>query len=183
MARPLHLHPATPSSGVRTIKVEAARAGTRLELRYVAAGAIGELVLPPPGPAERADALWKSTCFEAFVRASADPGYFELNLAPSHDWASYRFSDYRAGMVEAGDVPAPRIETKVGGATFELRASVDLGEAMGLLADLPWHLGLAAVIEEKEGAKSYWALAHPPGDPDFHHEDCFALELPPAPGP
>jgi len=23
-------------------------------------------------------------------------------------------------------------------------------------------------------------LAHPPGKPDFHHPDCFALELPPA---
>ena len=27
---------------------------------------------------------------------------------------------------------------------------------------------------------SYWALAHPPGKPDFHHPDCFALELPAA---
>jgi hypothetical protein len=23
-------------------------------------------------------------------------------------------------------------------------------------------------------------LAHPPGKPDFHHSDCFALELPAA---
>jgi len=36
------------------------------------------------------------------------------------------------------------------------------------------------VIEEKDGAKSYWALAHPPGAPDFHHRDCFAIELAPA---
>jgi hypothetical protein len=45
----------------------------------------------------------------------------------------------------------------------------------------PSMLGLSAVIEEKDGTKSYWALAHPPGDkPDFHHLDCFAVELPPA---
>jgi hypothetical protein len=36
------------------------------------------------------------------------------------------------------------------------------------------------VIEERNGRKSYWALAHPPGEPDFHHPACFALELPPA---
>ena len=42
----------------------------------------------------------------------------------------------------------------------------------------PWRIGLSAVIEERHGRKSYWALAHPPGKPDFHHDDCFAIELP-----
>ena len=43
-----------------------------------------------------------------------------------------------------------------------------------------WRLGLSAVLEERDGTKSYWALAHPPGDtPDFHHEDCFAAQLAP----
>ena len=43
----------------------------------------------------------------------------------------------------------------------------------------PWRLGLSAVLEAKDGTKSYWALAHPPGDqPDFHHPDCFAARLP-----
>jgi len=42
-------------------------------------------------------------------------------------------------------------------------------------------VNLAAVIEEADGAKSYWAHAHPPeGPPDFHHPDCFVLELPAA---
>ncbi len=46
----------------------------------------------------------------------------------------------------------------------------------------PSRLGLSAVIEETDGTKSYWALAHPAeGPPDFHHPDCFALTLP-APG-
>ena len=48
---------------------------------------------------------------------------------------------------------------------------------------LPWdrtgELGISAVIEEQDGRLSYWALAHPPGKPDFHHRDCFALRLPP----
>ena len=38
-------------------------------------------------------------------------------------------------------------------------------------------LGLAAVIESADGALSYWALRHPPGEPDFHHRDAFALAL------
>ena len=39
-------------------------------------------------------------------------------------------------------------------------------------------MGLSAIIEETDGTKSYWALAHPPGEePDFHDPACFALEL------
>lgn len=41
-----------------------------------------------------------------------------------------------------------------------------------------WLAGLSAVIEEADGTLSYWALAHPAGKPDFHHPDCFVLELP-----
>jgi hypothetical protein len=36
---------------------------------------------------------------------------------------------------------------------------------------------VSAVIEENSGAKSYWALKHPPGKPDFHHADGFDLTL------
>jgi hypothetical protein len=39
---------------------------------------------------------------------------------------------------------------------------------------------LSALIEDQNGGKSYWALAHPPGKPDFHHADSFALEFSPA---
>ena len=38
-------------------------------------------------------------------------------------------------------------------------------------------LVVSAVIEDDSGALSYWALRHPPGKPDFHHPDAFAMEL------
>jgi hypothetical protein len=38
-------------------------------------------------------------------------------------------------------------------------------------------LALAAVVEEDDGRLSYWALQHAPGNPDFHHPECFTLEL------
>lgn len=41
-----------------------------------------------------------------------------------------------------------------------------------------WMAAISAVIEEADGTKSYWALAHPPGKPDFHHPDGFVLALP-----
>jgi len=35
-------------------------------------------------------------------------------------------------------------------------------------------------FEDTGGNRSFWALAHPSGQPDFHHPACFAAELPPA---
>ena len=58
---------------------------------------------------------------------------------------------------------------------FTLLATFDLS---GLPERSPWQLALTAVIEDTTGALSYWALAHPSGAPDFHHPDCFVLELP-----
>jgi hypothetical protein len=38
-------------------------------------------------------------------------------------------------------------------------------------------LGLSAVVEDADGVLCYWALWHPPGKPDFHPTDAFALPL------
>ena len=62
-----------------------------------------------------------------------------------------------------------------GAEAFELRAVLDLGELMA--PNAAWRVGLSAVVEDAGGV-SYWALTHPAGKPDFHHPDCFALELP-----
>jgi hypothetical protein len=75
-------------------------------------------------------------------------------------------------MRVATEIAAPRIEVRSDKVTYTLQAALELD---GLSS--PLHLGLSAVLEETNGHKSYWALAHPPGKPDFHHADCFALEL------
>ena len=54
-----------------------------------------------------------------------------------------------------------------------------LGGTIAVPADAQWQLGLSAVIEERDGAKSFWAMAHPEGAPDFHHRSCFAATLSP----
>ena len=48
-------------------------------------------------------------------------------------------------------------------------------EGIESAADIAAGLGLSAILEEEDGTISYWALAHPPGRPDFHHPDCLAL--------
>lgn len=169
----LHRHPDSAGRAVDAIEVEVGRpASGRLALRYTVIGAIGDLLLPAVGPPARADGLWRHTCFEAFLRPSAGEAYREFNFAPSTSWAAYVFDGYRSGMRNA-DIEAPIIEAL-------LLEKYQLNVLVAIPGEGPWRLGLSAVIEEPSGAKSWWALAHPPGPPDFHHEDCFALRLPAA---
>jgi hypothetical protein len=54
-----------------------------------------------------------------------------------------------------------------------------LGATIAVDAEISWHLGLSAILEERDGTKSYWAIAHPDGEkPDFHDPACFAARLP-----
>ncbi len=171
----LRLHPDSLCRAATRIDVDVARspAGSLL-LSYFVTGKISELRLPPVTAAVRSDELWRHTCFEAFVRPSPGEAYYEFNFAPSTQWAAYRFDRFRSGMRVVAEIGAPRIDVQAGPEYYSLQAALDLSD---LPRDAGWRLGLAAVIEETSGRKSYWALAHPPGQPDFHHSDCFAHEF------
>ncbi len=176
MRHALKLHPHSHLI-VTGVEAEAERSPPGiLTLRYGLTGEISRLSVPPPGAATRADELWRHTCFEAFVGAVGGEGYYEFNFAPSRHWAAYRFDGYRQGMTLAQDVAAPAIEVEVTGERLDLRVVLDLGTA-ALPPEAAWRLGLSAVVEGADDSRAYWALAHPPGKADFHHADCFALEL------
>ena len=174
MRQALKLHPDSRCDAAIHVEVARPRPGV-LGLRYCMTGKTNGLILPPIAAPTRADELWRHTSFEAFVRPAPGEAYYEFNFSPSTQWAAYRFASYRSGMSIASEIAAPRVEVQPNGANLEMQV---LLEVPGLPSDAAWRLGLSAVIEETNGRLSYWALAHPPGKPDFHHSDCFALELP-----
>ena len=178
MPQALKRHPESRCVAATRVEVDVARpnAGSLL-LSYVVHGDIGALRLPPVTASARGDELWQHTCFEAFVGTAAGAAYYEFNFAPSTRWAAYRFDSYRNGMRVATEIGAPRIEVQAASERCTLRAALNLDALSGLPSDAGWRLGLAAITEDTGGAKSYWALAHPPGKPDFHHFDCFALQF------
>lgn len=167
----LSLHPDSRSPVTR-IEVDVARlAPDLLNLTYSIFGELGLASFPPAQACDRTDQLWKRTCMEAFV--GAGQGYCEFNFSPSTQWAAYRFDAHRMGMRDA-EVDAPSITWRMEGKQGQLHATLRLPQ------DASGPLGLSAIIESKDGTRSYWALAHPPGAPDFHHPACFAAQLPPA---
>jgi hypothetical protein len=173
MRQALKLHPDSRCLAATKIEVEVARprAGS-LMVHYFVTGKISDLRMPPAVATARTDELWRHTCFEAFVSAAPGDVYYEFNFAPSTQWAAYRFNGYRSGMCVATEINAPRIEVQSASESYTLQAVLDFDQLSP-----PWRLGLSAVIEDKSGIKSYWALAHPPGNADFHHSDCFAYEF------
>lgn len=179
MRHSLKLHPSSRCAAVAHIDVAVARNHGQLTLTYLVTGKIADIRLPARGPSTRADGLWQHTCFEAFIRRTPSPRYYEFNFAPSTQWAAYRFRGYREGMVSVEEMPSPHLESRPNTETYSLQAALKLDALPSLPAGAVWRLNLTAVIEEANGNKSYWALAHPPAKPDFHHADCFALELPP----
>jgi hypothetical protein len=180
MQQSLRRHPDSPCAAVGGIAVDISRSASDLILRYAVTGKIDALCIPEAIAPGRTDGLWRHTCFEAFLRPEAGEAYYEFNFAPSLQWAAYRFNGYRSGMQVAEGFRGPCIEIESEASRLELRAELALSDLPELPKDAAWRLALSAVIEEAHGALSYWALAHPPGKPDFHHADCFALELPPA---
>lgn len=174
----LQPHPETPSGSVTSIQVEVERLENNIvELHYFVSGKISHLQMPPVGAPLRSDRLWEHSCFEAFVRTASQASYYEYNLSPSTCWASYRFADYRAGMHFPVIAAPPEIHIRVTSKTFVLSTNLMLDGLPLLPGAADWHVGLSAVIEEINGKKSYWAIAHAHGPPDFHHRDCFAHEL------
>ena len=164
----LTCHPATPARDHLYIHVNLSLEAENFTIIYGVYGTAWPK-MPAFKTPKRSNGLWQTTCFELFVRPDTGSTYYEFNFSPSSQWAAYEFDGYREGMRDL-DIPIPKT-TK-----FQDVMRVDL-EIKGLNVSRV-AIGLSAVIEETDGTKSYWALRHPPGPPDFHHPNCFTARLP-----
>ena len=170
-------HPDSPPGPVQGLRARVlVQGGRRLGLVFRLEGALEGLRLPPPGLARRGDRLWEHTCFEVFLAPAGSAAYHEVNLSPSGEWAEYPFLSYRE-RGPAGPPLAPGLETSTVPGCLELAVSLDLGRLPLLAGASSLRVGLSAVTEDSAGRLSHWALRHPPGRPDFHRMEAFALAL------
>ena len=176
----LNCHPETPTDAVRGIAARVSRSsGDKLAVSYILDGDLDRLRLPAPRAPRLVGRLWEHTCCEIFIACKGLPAYYEFNLSPSGEWAEYAFEGYRKPRVgESGAAgPPPQVAVRGAAGRLELDAVIRLGRLSALHSSAPLALALSAVIEDSDGALSYWALRHPPGKPDFHHPAAFALHL------
>lgn len=179
---PMHVnlipHPSTRSDAIDSFDVFIETDGNALALRYHISGNAKEILLPEPSPSDRQDGLWHHTCFELFARSAHGTRYCELNFSPSTQWAAYDFDDYRAGMKRLPYPATPQIHLTRDASHLSVAVDVNY-DVVASVAGNEVRIALAAVVEERSGRKSYWAIAHPSPTPDFHHPDAFTLAMPP----
>lgn len=164
----LSRHPDTPPGAIHTVDADLRRVPGGVVATFHALGDISQLVVPPPSTPERADDLWRTTCFELFVGGERE-SYREFNLSPSGAWAAYAFDSHRSGR-RATEAHV-EIETSLNNNRLSLVAKIDSE------FDDPAQVGLTAVIEERDGMIRYWATAFAPGEPDFHAASVRSLLL------
>lgn len=150
-------------------------AADELVLEFTLRGALKQIRFPDVHLVEsRRDELWKNTCLECFFSADLDPAtpYFEINCAPNGDWNAYAFSSYRQGMEASKNlrVKLTQRESAENEAFFRIHVS---GEDLRAAR----YLSMTAVIEFADGTRSFFALAHPGPQPDFHLKKSFLISL------
>jgi hypothetical protein len=175
----LQPHPDTPCPVVENIETSLSWTPDGvLKATYTLTGDIDQLRILAHRLDHEPNDLWRHTCFELFVGAQNDAEYYEFNFSPSGEWAAYGFRDYRDGGPLNSPV-APEIVVERDARMLKLTAAVRLDRLPGIQSDLSLWVGLSAVVEDLNERLSYWALKHPPGKPDFHHSDNFALQIEP----
>jgi hypothetical protein len=170
-------HPATPAPMIGAFDAGIAVADGGIAFHYRLRGDMARVRTPEARDAERRDALWEHTCFEAFVGLEGDAAYREFNFSPSGQWAVYDFGGYRRRLDDPA-LDAPRMKTRSTEGRLELEAWLPLSSLPSAAGGAVWEIGLAAVVEAADTINdglSYWALRHPSPRPDFHRRDGFAL--------
>ena len=170
---------AFPNSTYPEIQItgSVARARNVLTVHYALSGSLDLITFPAPvqHPGRKGE-LWTSTCLEFFVALPDQPRYWEFNLSPSGDWNIYRMEAYR----RIGFREEPAIRELPFSVLHEtdcvlVDAAADLSPIIATRQII--QVGITSVIQNREGTESYWALAHPEPEPDFHVRNSFSLEL------
>lgn len=179
-AQPFLLIPFTAPGGLEGLRIDGSvcRLGRQLQLHYRLQGPLEELIIPSApakGAPERQDGLWLHTCLEAFWAVENQPDYWELNISPAGPWNLYKLNNYREGLTPEPALAAMATSIVQRSNELQLKVAFSLPEAIGL--DQVLQLSVAAVIEQQNKQISYWSLAHPGPEPDFHLRDGFLLRL------
>jgi hypothetical protein len=158
------------------------RRGDLLAITYTLTGPLRDLIIAPPAeePARRW-VLWETTCFECFLALEGDPGYWEGNLSPAGHWNFFRLTGYRQGIHEEPAIQVLPVAVSRQPGSLTLAADFDL--AALIPPDTSFKVAISTVLQHQDGRLSFWALAHPGPEPDFHHPAGFIIKLSPNPAP
>ncbi len=141
----------------------------KIDITFTVIGELSKLYVPNKNNSpQRLDNLWKRTCFETFVKESAQSNYIEINASPSGDWALYSFTDYHQDMADATEITDFKVDSEIDKSKNILRCWYSVNLKPFHLPDNNLDIGLSCILEDDRSALSYWAVNHKKEKPDFH---------------
>ena len=147
-----------------------------LSLHYAVRGEVENMLLPVIAAPSRKDDLWKATCFEFFVAIQDQPRYWEFNMSPSGEWNVYIMDTYRRiNFREESAISLVPFDFKKDNSGYSLNVSADLSPIINPGQNI--QIGITAIIQTKDRNETYWALAHPGIQADFHLREGFIIEV------
>ena len=166
----LHLHPGSTAGPVESISASISPTASGCRVQFRLHGELQQVRIADLADSERADNLWKTTCFEAFWQPQGDTAYREFNFSPSTRWAAYDFDDFREN---GRDAPVDAIAVACAHSNEALLLTADIAADL----PLPAMVALNAIVEDSKGVLHYWALSFRDGPPDFHSIETRSLRL------
>jgi hypothetical protein len=153
-----------------------------LSISYCLTGDLSQVVIPSASKSPyRKDRLWEQTCFEFFLAVGHEQNrstsYWEFNLSPTGDWNVFALQGYRQGLSEEAAFSAMPFTRRTLAEALHLDLSVNIGSLIE--SAQPWRLGISTVLLLRSQRESFWAIAHPAPEADFHHPDGFIIQLNP----
>lgn len=180
------LLPYSPTPFPLHLNIEWQLTGERLTIDYTLIGALEQIELPKLDVSKinRAHDLWKTTCFEWFMKTDWQTTYWEFNASPSGEWNFYQLDDYRKNLTESPLLSNPKFSTSIKSTNdskdeYHFVTDVNISKLQLDYPDLLRRalMAVTTVIRWKSGETSYYALRHPAGKPDFHHHSGFKISL------
>jgi hypothetical protein len=157
--------------------IDRAESGDLLEIQYWLVGDLAALAIAPAAEIpSRRFGLWEATCLEFFLAPLGQAYYWEFNLSPSGDWNVFRLEGYREGLRD--EVVFQTLPFQVSRQERQLSLSLSMGLEGLVDRSIALELAVTAVIQDRDGGCSYWALSHPGLEADFHRRDGFTMQLP-----
>lgn len=127
-------------------------------------------------PNLRSHDLWKTTCFEWFLKPLSGDAYWEANFSSLGNWNLYFLEGYRKNLIEESRVTSIELISEKLSAEWRLSTRVDFS-SLAFAPGTRFKAHLSAVVETIDDKKNYWSLAHTQKQPDFHHADQFIFEF------
>ena len=135
-----------------------------LLLGYRLSGPLRQLVISAEEASPRfTPELWQQSCFECFLRQEELKTYREWHFAPSGNWWTCLFDDYRKpARKQPPGLQPQHLKIQSRKNILKLTTAISCSQKPDL------RIGPALILEHVDGSRSHWAMQHPGGKPNFH---------------